>query len=487
VTHHGNVGNVYQHTGNSSRYLRHRTLGQRFPAQRVGFFAVCLAYCMIILDGSVLNVAVPAIRHDMHTSMASVQWVLDAYTLPLAGLLLTAGVLGDRFGLRRMLLAGTVVFTAASAACACAPDTRALIAARAVQGVGAAALLPATLALIPHMFDSAAARARAAVVWVAAGSLSVAAGPLVGGFLIDAFGWRSIFVINLPLGVLSVLLARRTVPETPTVRVPLDRAGQVSGVAALGLATAGLILGGGEGWGAPATIGLLCAGAVAAACFVRVERSAEKRGRPPMVPLSFFCLRVRAAAVLSAGLMGFTFYGTLLAMSVYFQQVRDYSPGAAGLALLPLTAGSAIGPLLLYRRLSERYGHAAMLLSGFACAAAGSAVLGLITVSGSYPVAFAGLLLVGGASTISFSALTSLLMQHVPAEHSGLASGLQNTTRQSGALVAVSVIGSVLNAADPSGRMAASFVITGVAAIIGVTCGVLALRSGTSASATSRT
>jgi MFS family permease len=275
---------VYQHTVNSSHHLRRQV--QRFPARRVGFFAVCLAYCMIILDGSVLNVAVPAIRDDMHTSMASVQWVLDAYTLPLAGLLLTAGVLGDRFGLRRMLLAGTVVFTAASAACAGAPDTGALI----------------------------AERARAAVVWVAAGSLSVAAGPLVGGW-----------------------------------------------------------------------------------------------------------------------------------------------------------------PLLLYRRLSERYGHAAMLLSGFACAAAGSAVLGLITVSGSYPVAFAGLLLVGGASTISFSALTSLLMQHVPADRSGLASGLQNTTRQSGALVAVSVIGSVLNAADPAGRMAASFVITGVAAVIGVTCGVLAL------------
>jgi MFS transporter, DHA2 family, methylenomycin A resistance protein len=260
--------------------------------------------------------------------------------------------------------------------------------------------------------------------------------------------------------------------------VPLDWAGQVSAAAALGLATAGLILGGASGWGAPATIGLLSAGAVTAACFFASEHSAERHGRVPMVPLSFFRLRVRAVAVLSAGLMGFAFYGTLLSMSVYFQQVRGYSPGSAGLALLPLTAGSAIGPLAVYRRLSGRFGHAVMLLAGFACCAAGAAVLGWVGVSSPYLIAFAGLLLVGGASTIAFSALTSLLMAHVPTAQAGLASGLQNTTRQSGALVAVSVIGSVLNAADPAGRMAVVFVITGVAATAGVACGMIAIRAG---------
>ena len=454
---------VYQYTAKLSHNMRHR----------IGFFSVCLAYCMIILDGSVLNVAVPAIRHDLGSSLTAVQWVLAGYTLPLAALLLTAGVLGDRFGLRRMLVAGTAVFTVASAACASAPDVGALIAARAVQGLGAAALLPATLALIPHMFASAAARARAAVVWVAAGSLSVAVGPLVGGFLIDAFGWRSIFVINLPLGVISALLAWRTVPSTPVVRVPLDRAGQVTAAAALGLIAAGLILGGASGWDSPATIGALAGGIAASAGFW----FAERRGRYPMVPPSFFHERVRAAAVLSAGLMGFTFYGTLLSMSICFQQARGYSPGSAGLALLPLTAGSAIGPLALYRPLSRRFGHAAMLLAGFACAAAGTAVLGWVGVATSYSVAFAGLLLVGGASTISFSALTSLLLASVPPSQSGLASGLQNTTRQSGALIAVSVIGSVLNVADPAGRMPAAFMLIGAAAVAGVACGVIAIRA----------
>jgi MFS transporter, DHA2 family, methylenomycin A resistance protein len=457
------VAYVYHYTVKLSQNMRHK----------IGFFAVCLAYCMIILDGSVLNVAVPAIRHDLGSSLTAVQWVLDGYTLPLAALLLTAGVLGDRFGLRRMLVAGTAVFTVASAACASAPDVRTLIAARAVQGLGAAALLPATLALIPHMFASAAARARAAVIWVAAGSLSVAVGPLVGGFLIDAFGWRSIFVINLPLGVISALLAWRTVPSTPVVRVPLDWAGQVTAAAALGLIAAGLIIGGASGWDSPATIGTLLGGIAAAAGFWLAER----RGRYPMVPPSFFHERVRAVAVLSAGLMGFTFYGTLLSMSIYFQQARGYSPGSAGLALLPLTAGSAIGPLALYRPLSQRFGHAAMLLAGFACAAAGTAVLGWVGAATSYPVAFAGLLLVGGASTISFSALTSLLLASVPPSQSGLGSGLQNTTRQSGALIAVSVVGSVLNVAAPAGRMSAAFVIIGAAAVAGVACGVIAIRA----------
>jgi len=465
------VIHVYHISVTSSHYLR----------RRVGFFAVCLAYCMIILDGSVLNVAVPAIRHDLGSSMAAVQWVIAGYTLPLAALLLTAGVLGDRFGLRRMLLAGIAVFTAASAACALAPDVLALIAARAVQGIGAAALLPATLALIPHMFRDPADRARAAVIWVAAGSLSAAAGPLVGGFLIDAFGWRSIFVINLPIGLISAALAAMTVPSTPVTRVPLDRAGQVTAAAALGLIAAGLILGGSSGWGSPASAGTLAAGVAALAGFWLAER----RGRHPMVPPSFFRERVRAAAVLSAGLMGFTFYGTLFAMSLYFQQSRGYSPGSAGLAVLPLTAGSAIGPLVAYRPLSRRFGHAAMLLAGFACAAAGVAVLGWTGVSTSYPQIFAGLLLAGGASTIAFSALTSLLMDSVPPAHSGLASGLQNTSRQTGALVTVSVIGSVLNTADLAGRLAAAFVIVGAAAVAGMGCGVVAIRAGRAAAAAS--
>jgi MFS transporter, DHA2 family, methylenomycin A resistance protein len=460
----------------------HDDADSRRASPGTGFFAVCLAYCAIILDGSVLNVAVPTIRHHLGSSMAGAQWVLDAYTLPLAALLLTAGALGDRIGLRRMLLSGIVVFTLASAACAAAPDVALLIVARAVQGVGAAAL-----ALVPHLFTRRADRDRATVAWVAAGSIAVAAGPLIGGLLIDSFGWRSIFLINLPVGVTSWWLARRHVPETPRHRVPLDHAGQAAAAAALGLLTAGLILGGAAGWGSPVTLGTLAAGVVAGAGFWLAERY----GRHPMLPLSFFTDRLRTAAVISAGLMGFVFYGTLFVMSLYFQQLRGGSPGAAGVALLPLTASSTIGPLVLYRPLSRRYGHAVLLTAGFACCALGTATLAFTGPRTPYLVALTGLVLTGGASTIAFSALTSLLISATPADQSGLGSGLQNTTRQSGALIAVSVLGSVLDTALPGGSLAVPFAIVGAADVAGIALGVIALRrvasrTGTPGSAVSQ-
>ena len=402
----------------------------------VGFWGVCVAYFAIILDGSVLNVAVPAIRADLGSSMAGAQWVLNGYTLTLAALLLTAGALGDRYGLRRTLLAGIALFTVASAACAAAPDVGVLIAARVAQGVGAAALLPATLALVPHLFPDAAGRARGTVVWVATGAIAMAVGPLVGGGLIEAVGWRAIFAVNLPVGTLAALLVRVGVTETPRRARPIDRYGPVTAAAALGLLTAGLIEAGALGWSAPVPLGLLGAAALAAAGYWWTAR----HGAHPMLPPAFFAHRVRTVAVGSAGLMGFLFYGALFSMSLYFQQTCGVSAGLAGVALLPMTVGSTVGPLLLYRPLARRYGHRVLLFAGFLACAAG---VGTLAVGGPYPVLGAGLLLIGVASTMVFSALTSLLLGTVPAERSGLASGVQNTLRQSGALLAVAVLGSL--------------------------------------------
>jgi DHA2 family methylenomycin A resistance protein-like MFS transporter len=446
--------------------------GIRSARPRLGFFAICLAYCAIILDASVLNVAVPALRNGLGTSMAGAQWVLDAYTLPLAALLLTAGALGDRIGLRRLLLGGIGLFTLASAACAAAPGAGALIAARAVQGVGAAALLPATLAMIAYLFITPESRARAAVAWVAAGAVAVALGPLVGGALIGAFGWRSIFLINLPIGVISIGLAAVSIAETPRRAARMDQVGQAAVVAALFLLTAALILGGAAGWGSPATLGALVAAVAAGVFFWHWER----RTSHPLVPPSFFADRIRTVAISCAGLMGFAFYGTLFVTSLYFQQLRGASPAAAGLALLPLTAGSAIGPLVLYRPLARRFGHPPLLLAGFVCLLAGTFTLGWLGPQTPYLVAAAGLLLTGAASTIAFSAFTSLLLASVPAGQSGLASGLQNTTRQAGALIAVSVLGSVLSPGLSGGRLTAAFVVIGLAALAGTTAGLIAVR-----------
>lgn len=437
----------------------------------VGFAALCLGYFAIILDGSVLNVAVPAIRAGFHGSLAGAQWVLNAYTLTLAGLLLTMGALGDRIGLRRMVLVGASVFTAASAACAAAPSILVLIAARVVQGVGAAALLPATLALIPYLFSDQAGRTRAAVVWVGIGAGAVAVGPLVGGILIDAFGWRSVFLINLPVGVLSVLLGRISISETPRHDRHVDRFGQATAVIAMGLVTAAVIHGGESGWRSPITIGMLLAGLLVGAAFW----TAERHIREPMLPPVFFANRVRTVAVICASLMGFVFYGTLFLMSLYFQQLRGWSAGSTGVALLPLTVGTLAGPFLIYPRLSRRFGHPVLLVVGFAWCALGVAALAPTDAHSAYSQIAFGLLLIGLASTVSFSALTSLLLASVTEEQAGVASGVQNTTRQAGALMSVSILGAVLNAHAIGSRLPVAFAVLGVVALIAISVSTLSL------------
>ncbi len=438
----------------------------------IAFAAICLGYFAIILDGSVLNVAIPAIRKDLHASLASAQWVLNAYTLTLAGLLLTAGALGDRIGLRRMLLFGATLFTAASAACAAAPSIPVLIVARVVQGLGAAALLPATLALIPYLFPDPARRGRATVIWVGIGAGAVALGPLVGGLLIDAFRWRSVFLINLPIGVASVLLARVSLVETPRRERAVDRLGQVTAILTLVLVTGGVIRGGESGWSSPVTIGLLVAGVLMGAGFVAWER----RVSDPMLPPAFFSDRVRTVAIVSASLMGFLFYGTLFVMSLYFQELRGWTPGSTGVALLPLTVGSLAGPFVIYRPLARRFGHRVLLVAGFVCCAIGVGVLTLTDAHTAYVQVALGLLMIGIASTISFSALTTLLLESVSAAQSGLASGVQNTTRQAGALMAVSILGAVLNAAAFGSRLSVAFVVLGIAVLVAIGVSVLALK-----------
>jgi MFS transporter, DHA2 family, methylenomycin A resistance protein len=442
----------------------------REPA--IGFFAICLGYFAIILDGSVLNVAIPAIRKDLHSSLASAQWVLNGYTLTLAGLLLTSGALGDRIGLRRMFLGGVAVFTAASAACAAAPSVPVLIAARVVQGFGAAALLPATLALIPYLFPGEASRSRAAVVWVGIGAGAVALGPLVGGVLIDAFGWRSVFVINLPVGVIAVLLGRLSLAETPRRQRAVDPVGQATAILALALFTAAVIRGGEAGWGSPSAIAMLIAGILIGAVFWL----SEGRVKEAMLPPSFFANRVRTVAVVSASFMGFLFYGTLFTMSLYFQELRGWTPGSTGVALLPLTVGTLAGPFVLYRRLAPRFGHPVLLVAGFVCSALGVLVLAQTDAHTAYVEIAAGLLLIGLASTVSFSALTSLLLASVSAAQSGLASGVQNTTRQAGALMSVSIIGAVLNAPQLGPVLSTAFDVLLVVVLLAIGVSSLSLR-----------
>jgi DHA2 family methylenomycin A resistance protein-like MFS transporter len=399
--------------------------------------------------------------------------VLNAYTLVLAALLLTAGALGDRVGHRRLLLGGLALFTAASMACALAGTTAALVAFRAVQGLGAAALLPATLALVPHLFPAGPRRERATVVWVAIGAAAMAVGPFAGGILITAFGWRSIFLLNLPVGAVGGLLVWAGVRETPRCESRVDHVGQTLAAGSLGLVTAGLIAAGSNGWGSPFTVGPLGVGVAAAGAFIGVER----RVAAPLLPPTFLAGRARAVPVLSALWMGILFYGALFVLSLYFQQLRGWSPAQAGVALLPYTVGPVLAPLVLYRPLAQRFGHPRMLIAGFACSAAGSTILAFLGARTGYPLIALGLLLAGGASTVVFSALTSLLMSTVTPGTAGLASGIQNTARQAGALLGVAVFGSVLTSLTFAGGLQAAFAIMVAIEVTGIAAGVMLLRA----------
>ncbi|MFI6461707.1 MFS transporter [Streptomyces sp. NPDC050528] len=431
---------------------------------RIGFLGICLGYFAVILDGSVLNVAVPDIRRDLAASMADAQWALNSYTLALAALLLTGGALGDRIGLRRTLLSGLTVFVLASVVCSLATTPAALIAARVAQGVGAAALLPTTLALIPHIFAERADRERAAVVWVATSAIAVAMGPLVGGLLIDAFGWRSVFLINVPVCALSIVLVRAGVEETRGRRVGVDWPGQILAVVALGLITGGVIAGGSQGWGSARTLGMLGAGAVTGVAFWAVERRAAR----PLLPLSFFAHRLRTFALLALGLTGFLFYGALFVMSLYFQNGLGWSPGDTGIGLLPLTVGTVLAPLVLYRPLSKRYGHPLMMAAGFAGFLLGTVELLLVGGDAAYGWTAVGILLMGVSSTFVPSAAVSIVVSTVSGTEGGLASGVQNTLRQTGGLLSVAVFGAVLNSTDFLGRLRVALLLMALAQTVGL-------------------
>ena len=270
--------------------------------------AVCLGFFVILLDVTIVNVALPTIQHDIGGSVAGLQWVVDSYTLALASVMLTAGSMADRRGARRVYLIGLAGFAAGSAACALAPSLGALIAARAVQGLGASALLPCSLALIVHRFPDQRERARALGVWGGMGALGFALGPVLGGALISLFGWRAIFLVNLPVCVLTGGLLARYVPESP--RDPgrrTDVPGLLLGVAALAAITAAFIEAGQEGWFAPLPVMLGAAGIAATAFFLVTER----RRASPMLPLGLFRSRALSAGTAVGLLFNLSLYGSL--------------------------------------------------------------------------------------------------------------------------------------------------------------------------------
>jgi EmrB/QacA subfamily drug resistance transporter len=389
------------------------------------------------LDATVVNIALPTIGRDFHTGIAALQWVMNGYTLTLAAFLLIGGSLGDRFGSRKLYLIGIVWFALASAACGLAPGADFLIAARVLQGVGAALLTPGSLAILEASFVPAD-RARAIGAWSGLSGVAIAAGPLVGGFLISAASWRWIFFINVPIAVAVVALGIRHVPESrdPRATGKIDYAGALAGVVFLTGITFALIEAPALGWSSPAVLAMALVGVLGLAAFLVRER----RAASPMLPLSIFAERQFAATNAVTFLVYAALVGATFLLPVVLQVVWGYSPLASGLALLPLT----IIMLALSARsgqLATRIGPRLQLSVGPVVVGAGLAMLTLVTSGSNYVVYVLPAVVVFALGlAITVAPLTATAMSSAPAELSGIASAVNNDVARFGGLLAVAVL-----------------------------------------------
>ena len=416
--------------------------------------ATILGSSLAFIDGSVVNVGLPAIERDLASSGASgasIGWLINAYLLPLGALVLLGGVAGDRYGRKKMFLAGMTFFSAASLACALAPGFAWLLAARAAQGVGAALLMPASLAILGAAF-SGEARGRAVGTWAAAGAVTGALGPLAGGWLIDAVGWRSIFLVNLPIAAVAAWLAWRYVDESHSDdAAPLDIGGAVLATTGLGLLTYGLTVVAAGSSGAPGrglatstTVGLvtLAVAMLALVAFVALE---TRLGRRAMMPLGLF----GTATFVGVSILTLCLYAALGGMVVLlpYLLIRSggYSAAAAGAALLPLSIAMGLGSRAA-GRLAERIGARILLTIGPVVVAIGFLLFLRI---GAGPVAYVSALLpalavIACGLTLSVAPLTAAVMGAVDADHVGSASGVNNAIARIGGLLATALLGFVL-------------------------------------------
>lgn len=404
----------------------------------ITLLVVSAATAMLLLDVTVVNVALPAIRDELGASFGEVQWVIDAYALTLAATLLSAGALADRIGRRAVFAWGLTIFTACSMLCAAAPSPVFLDLARAAQGIGAAAMFAASLALLANEFQDKE-RGFALGVWGGITGAALAIGPLVGGVLTDALDWRWIFLVNFPIGVLLIWLTARSLPESREGQArPLDLAGMVTFGAACFLATYGLIRGNGDGWGSFPIVVSLVGAAVMLSAFIAVEHGAKA----PMLPLSLFRIRAFTGTALVAFAQSVALYPLLLFVAIYLQNGLGFSPTEAGLRILPLTLVLVvIAPIS--GRLTNRLPLRVPLTTGLVLIGVGLLLMRGIDMSSDWTALLPGLLVGGLAIGVISPALAAAMVSVLPVERSGIASGVNNTFRQLGIAMGIAALGAV--------------------------------------------
>ncbi|WP_443058225.1 MFS transporter [Streptomyces sp. NBC_00820] len=416
--------------------------GPPAPARRsmAPLLTVCTGYFMVILDVTIINVAVPVVGRELRASLTGIQWITDGYTLVFAGFLMTGGALGDRLGNRRVFRAGVTVFTAASAACAAAPDAAFLVAARLLEGLGAALIVPGSLALLQEAYPLPAARSRAFGLWGSMAGIAASAGPLLGGLLVSTAGWRWVFLINLPVGAACLVLTSRYVAPSP--RRPgraLDWPAQCAVVAAVALLTGALNEAGRRGWSDPLVLTGLGLVVPAVGAFVWRERLA----RSPVLPPRLLRSRAMTGGAAVGLLFNFGFYGMVFTASLDFQHQRGFGALRTGLALFPAVAMTMFASVLS-GRLARRTGDRPLVVTGMLLGALGLAGWAAAGTDPAYPLLVAPMMAVGFGTSFALTGSTATVMSAAPPAYAGAASALFNTTRQIGSASGVALGGSLL-------------------------------------------
>jgi EmrB/QacA subfamily drug resistance transporter len=442
--------------------------GREHP--RLVLTTTILASSLAFVDGSVVNVGLPAIGKDLHGGALDLQWIVNAYLLPLSALILFGGAAGDRFGRRKLLILGIALFGAASAAIAVAPSLGWMLAGRAIQGVGAAILLPNSLAVLGGAFDGKA-RGAAVGTWAAASAITGAVGPVFGGWLIDTVGWRAIFLINLPLAAAAIAMAVLYVRDGAVQgeRAPLDVAG--AALATLGLTgiTWGLTLGSGEGGWDIQAIGAVVAGLLLSAAFVSIEK---RRGARAMMPLALFGSANFIGLSLLTVLLYGAFGGLLVLLPFVLIKTAGYSATMAGASLLPLPLLiSAVSPLM--GGIAARTGSRLLLSAGPLGVAVGMLLMTRVSQGSSYwTTVFPAVLLLSLGMSMAVAPLTTAVLASVDARHRGSASGFNSAAARAGGLAATALLGGVLSA-----QGAALLTAFRAAAVVGAVTCILAAAS----------
>jgi DHA2 family methylenomycin A resistance protein-like MFS transporter len=393
---------------------------------------ICLGFFVVLLDATIVNVALGAIEASLGGGLGGQQWVVGSYTVAFGALLLSAGAAGDTWGSRRTYLLGLALLAGAGAACALAGDLSQLLLARVVQGAGAALVTPCSLALIRQRFPEERARARALGGWGGISGIGLAAGPVLGGLLVDAAGWRAVFWAVVPFALLAAALVVATTPETPRrTAVRADFVGQTLAAAALAAVTAALVAGPSVGWNSPAALTAAGAGLASAVGFAASQRLV----RAPMIPPGLFAQRLFRVAVGVGALFNFGLYGTLFCLALYLERTLGTSTRTTGLVLLPLTVVVAICAALS-GRINARTGPRVPMLLGLGAGVLGSAALAGMGAGSAPVVVGAAAALLGGVG-LAMPAMTSVAL---------------NAARQAGGAVGVAGLGAIL--LDPAGRPA---------------------------------